>query len=94
MRPGYRPAFNAWLATDPAHNPNAPPGPAYMPQYVIPQEAAAKAYDAQADAAFAKGAKAGADRGQVHPRDRVPRDRAVPGRDQRPLPDSPSAHRA
>ena len=27
MRPGYRPAFNAWLATDPAHNPNAPPGP-------------------------------------------------------------------
>ena len=59
MRPGYRPAFNAWLATDPAHNPNAPAGPAYMPQYVIPQEAAAKAHDAQADAAFAKGAKAG-----------------------------------
>ena len=56
MRPGYRPAFNAWLATDPAHNPNAPPGPAYMPQYVIPQEAVAKSYDAQADAAFAKGA--------------------------------------
>src|ERR1700710_1255117 len=45
MRPGYRPAFNAWLATDPAHNPNAPAGPSYMPQYVIPQEAAAKAHD-------------------------------------------------
>ena len=59
MRPGYRPAFNAWLATDPAHNPNAPPGPAYMPQYVIPQEAVARFYDAQADAAFAKGADAG-----------------------------------
>src|SRR3954465_8873180 len=58
MRPGYRPAFAAWLATDPAHNPNAPPGPAYMPQYVIPQEAAARAYDAQADGAFAKGARA------------------------------------
>src|SRR3954447_19393650 len=27
MRPGYRPAFDAWLATDPAHNPKAPPGP-------------------------------------------------------------------
>ena len=52
MRPGYQPAFKAWLATDPAHNPNAPPGPAYMPQYVIPQEAAAKAFDAQADASF------------------------------------------
>ena len=36
LRPGYRPAFRAWLATDPAHNPNAPPGPACMPQYVIP----------------------------------------------------------
>ena len=24
LRPGYRPAFHAWLATDPAHNPNAP----------------------------------------------------------------------
>ena len=59
MRPGYRPAFNAWLATDPAHNPDAAAGPAYMPQYVIPQEATAKAHDAQADAAFVKGAHAG-----------------------------------
>jgi hypothetical protein len=60
MRPGYRPAFNAWLATDPAHNPNAPPGPAYMPQYVIPQDKIARGFDAQADAAFASGAHAGA----------------------------------
>ena len=59
MRPGYRPAFAAWLATDPAHNPKAPPGPAYMPQYVIPQEAAARAHDVQADAEFSKGAHAG-----------------------------------
>ncbi|MGO9959567.1 MAG: hypothetical protein ACLP50_26920 [Solirubrobacteraceae bacterium] len=59
LRPGYRPAFFAWLATDPAHNPNAPPGPAYMPQYVIPQRAAANAFDTQADAAFAKGSDAG-----------------------------------
>jgi hypothetical protein len=59
LRPGYRPAFFAWLATDPAHNPNAPPGPAYMPQYVIPQQVAANAYDKQADAAFAKGSDAG-----------------------------------
>ena len=59
MRPGYRPAFNAWMATDPEHNPNSPPGPAYMPQYVIPQDAAAQAHDARADAAFAKGSEAG-----------------------------------
>ena len=59
LRPGYRPAFFAWLATDPARNPNAPPGPAYMPQYVIPQQAAANAYDSQADAEFSKGSDAG-----------------------------------
>ncbi len=60
LRPGYRPAFHAWLATDPAHNPNAPPGPSYMPQYVIPQEHAANADDAEADASFATGTEAGA----------------------------------
>src|SRR5205807_6885190 len=60
LRPGYKPAFFAWLATDPAHNPNAPPGPAYMPQYVLPQQAAASNYDRQADEAFARGQSAGA----------------------------------
>ena len=59
MRPGYRPAFDAWLATDPEHNPDAPPGPASMPQYVIPQDAATKAHDAKGDIAFAKGSEAG-----------------------------------
>ena len=59
MRPGYRPAFDAWRATDPEHNPGAPPGPAYMPQYVVPQDAAAKAHDAKADSRFAEGAAAG-----------------------------------
>jgi hypothetical protein len=60
LRPGYRPAFDAWLRTDPLHNPNAPPGPAYMPQYVIPQATQAAAYDRAADAAFARGTAAGA----------------------------------
>src|SRR6476620_2550207 len=60
LRPGYRPAFYAWLATDPARNPNAPPGPSYMPQYVIPQAVAATALDVAADAAFSNGTKAGA----------------------------------
>src|SRR6201996_5408827 len=59
LRPGYRPPFNAWLATDPAHNPNAPPGPSYMPQYVIPQQTLATKLDAQADAAFTEGSDAG-----------------------------------
>jgi hypothetical protein len=59
MRPGYRPAVNAWIATHPLKNPHAPPDPSYMPQYRIPQEAAARAFDAQADAYFAEGESAG-----------------------------------
>lgn len=70
LRLGYRPAFYAWLATDPAHNPNAPPGPSYMPQYVIPQEAASKAYDAQADTSFSRGSAAAAT-GDKYVRDTV-----------------------
>jgi len=53
------PAFDAWLATDPAHNPHAPPGPAYMPQYVIPEQALANAADKQADEHFTAGSDAG-----------------------------------
>jgi len=59
LRPGYRVAFNAWLATHPATNPNAPRGPAYMPQYRIPQQAQATALDAKADAFFERGQYAG-----------------------------------
>jgi hypothetical protein len=70
LRPGYRPAFHAWLATDPAHNPNSPPGPSYMPQYVIPQEVQAHALDRQADVAFASGTAAGAT-GDKYVRDTV-----------------------
>jgi hypothetical protein len=60
LRPGYRVAFDAWLATNPVHNPNAPPGPAYMPQYVIPAQHAAAQHDARADADYAHGERAGA----------------------------------
>ena len=59
MRPGYRPAFKPGWRPIRHTIQTLLPGPAYMPQYVIPQDAAAKAYDAQADAAFAKGSEAG-----------------------------------
>ncbi len=55
LRPGYRPAFDAWLATHPLKNPKAPPDPSYMPQYRIPQESQARTLDAQADALFNEG---------------------------------------
>ena len=54
LRPGYRPAFDAWAALHPLKNPHAPPDPSYMPQYRIPQEAAARALNAQADALTAE----------------------------------------
>lgn len=35
MRDEFRPALDAWLATDPTNNPNAPPTPFDMPEYVL-----------------------------------------------------------
>jgi hypothetical protein len=58
LRAGYRPAFNAWLATHPLKNPNAPPDPSDMPQYVIPQAKQAQVLTAQADADFSAGESA------------------------------------
>jgi hypothetical protein len=55
FRPAFRVAFNAWIATDPAHNPHAPPGPTYMPQYKQPVQTRANALDAQATAKFNSG---------------------------------------
>jgi hypothetical protein len=55
LRAGYRPAFNAWIATHPLKNPSAPPDPSYMPQYRIPQETQARALTATADAYFTDG---------------------------------------
>jgi hypothetical protein len=59
FRPGFRVAFEAWRATKPESNPNAPPGPTYMPQYRQPGLAKGKALDAAADQSFAAGASAG-----------------------------------
>ena len=33
FRDEYRPAFAAWLGTDPFKNAHAPPGPIFMPEY-------------------------------------------------------------
>ena len=59
FRPAYKVAFDAWWATHPATNANSPPGPAFMPQYVIPEEAQAKALDARADHLTAEAQTAG-----------------------------------
>ena len=59
FRPQFRVAFNAWMATDPLHNPHAPPGPTYMPQYKLPAQAQANALDNEADTKFDEGTKDG-----------------------------------
>ena len=59
FRPEFRVAFDAWRATDPEHNPHAPKGPTYRPQYRQPRVQVANALDAQATKAFADGSDAG-----------------------------------
>ena len=59
FRPEFRVAFDAWRATKPETNPNAPRGPTYMPEYRQPGIQQAAALDEQADEALAAGAAAG-----------------------------------
>ncbi len=57
--PDYRRAFGEWLKTDPLNNPNAPPGPGYMPEYKNPSLEQAKRLDAEAAELFTQGTEAG-----------------------------------
>ncbi len=59
FRPGFKTAFEAWRATNPESNPNAPRGPTYVPEYHQPGLAQAAALDRQADEAFTHGEDAG-----------------------------------
>jgi len=56
--PGFRPAFQAWLKLDPLHNPHAPPGPSFMPQYHNAASERAAVYDGRANVAFERGTHA------------------------------------
>src|SRR6266581_5387368 len=55
FRPEFRPVFEAWLALDPFNNPNAPPGPLFMPQYKLSLEEQANQLDAEAAKTFKEG---------------------------------------
>jgi hypothetical protein len=59
FRPEFRVAFDAWRATKPESNADAPRGPTYMPEYVQPGLEQAKALDERAERSFAAGQKAG-----------------------------------
>jgi hypothetical protein len=51
-RPELRQAVEAWQATKPATNPNAPSTPFAMPQYRLPAEAEARALSAKSSGAY------------------------------------------
>jgi hypothetical protein len=55
LLPDFRPAFEAWKATDPVHNPNAPVGPTAMPGYQDSKAQEAAERNRQATEAFEQG---------------------------------------
>ena len=59
FRPAFKVAFDAWQATDPEHNANAPPGPTFMPEYRQPLRTLAHRLDSTADEAFSEGQHSG-----------------------------------
>jgi hypothetical protein len=56
--PEYRVAFQEWLATDPLDNPNAPPGPSFMPSYENPLIERGRELNDRATRVFAEGTAA------------------------------------
>lgn len=58
FRPEFRVAFDAWIATDPFENPDAPPGPQAMPEYVPTGLEESRRLDDEADVLFGEGHEA------------------------------------
>lgn len=55
FRAEFKPAFEAWLATDPANDPQAPPSPFSMPEYQLAASQQAQELEQQASAIFEEG---------------------------------------
>jgi len=55
FRPAYAIAFAAWMKTDPLRNPNAPPGPSFVPEYRSARLDRAKELGEQARADYERG---------------------------------------
>jgi hypothetical protein len=56
--PAFKVAFDAWVATDPAHNADAPPGPSFMPEYMNPGIEKGQELNDEASATFDEGTEA------------------------------------
>ena len=58
FRDEFKVAFEAWLASSPRQNPDAPPSPFAMPEYQLESAARSDDLEAQADALFQQGQNA------------------------------------
>ena len=58
FRPEFKPAFDAWLATDPRNNPDAPPSPFSMPEYNVSKTEEAEQLEQDASKTFEEGSAA------------------------------------
>ena len=58
FRDEFKPAFEAWMATDPANNPDAPETPFFMPEYQLSLAAEAERLELEAEATFDQGTEA------------------------------------
>jgi hypothetical protein len=58
FRAEFKPAFEAWMATDPANNPDAPPSPFAMPEYVLENSQKATQLEQEATQFFSEGKQA------------------------------------
>ena len=54
FREEFRPAFDAWIATDPLNSPDAPPTPFALPDYQVAEREHAEQLDAAAEASAAE----------------------------------------
>jgi hypothetical protein len=58
FRPEFEVAFEAWLATDPKNNPEAPKSPFAMPEYSVSEAQEADRLELEASSTYAKGTEA------------------------------------
>lgn len=58
FRDEFKPAFEAWVATDPENNPNAPESPFFMPEYVLEAQEKAAEFESEAEILFEEGREA------------------------------------
>ncbi len=82
--PNFDRAFEAWLATNPETNPDAPPGPTYMPQYHQPAKVLAATLNVGNRRLLGRG-EGGGQRRRLRPHYRLPGDGPLPRRHREPL---------